>query len=143
MSISYSKILAEAGPTPEHPQKTFAFRAYKDGVCQEFSNRPDADRFSKLVEKYQTNVEYYNSAMTEYNVFHKQVLNKWSNQVREYFDELSDAQYAVLYAKAYDDGHSAGYDEVFSYMEEYATFYSDMLQARDSEFEVRPGSVRQ
>jgi hypothetical protein len=134
----HSKILEDLGPQPEYPQKTFGFRAYKDGVCREFPDRKSAEQFSKLVEKFQTNVEYYDSWMAEYSNYHNQVSDRWHSEARAEFDELSDAQYNVLYNKAYEDGHSSGYDEIFSYMEDYATFYSDMVQASSpSQFEVR------
>lgn len=118
----YSQILADLGPAPGYPQKTYGFRAYKDGVCQEFSDRKSAELFSNLVEKFQTNVEYYNSMMTEYSNYHNQVSERWHREIRAEFCELSDAQYNVLYNKAYDDGNSAGYDEIAMYMEEYAHF---------------------
>lgn len=137
VNLSYRKILEDAGTPPEMPTKEFKYLAYKDGKCQEFESRADADRFSKLVEKVQKNTDKYKTLMDEYESFYSKVFNDWYSEVREYFDELNQAQFNRLYSQAYDDSHSGGYDEVFGTMEELASFYSDMCQASDQSFAVR------
>lgn len=51
MTLSYRKILENAGTPPEYPKKEYIYNAYKDGMCKEFSTRDEAEKFSKLIEK--------------------------------------------------------------------------------------------
>jgi hypothetical protein len=43
-------------------------------------------------------------------------------ELRKEFSELSDSLYSLCYAEAYDRGHSAGYEEVASYMNDIVDF---------------------
>ena len=44
----------------------------------------------------------------------------------------SDKEFSILWAKAYENGHSCGYREVVNYFEEYADMYTELLEARNN-----------
>lgn len=142
MTLSYRKILENAGTPPEYPKKEYIYNAYKDGMCKEFSTRDEAEKFSKLIEKKVSNIDLYDAKKAAYEEFYSLVYSEWHAGVREYFSELPDEQFNILYSEAYEDGHSAGYDEVFMYMEEYLSFIEKFNAAKPvTQYNVGPGGI--
>ena len=54
----------------------------------------------------------------------------WKAAARaEYAPDLNDAQWALVYAYAYDQGHAAGYSEIENYIIDAATLVTNVLAA--------------
>lgn len=53
----------------------------------------------------------------------------WYNNLRSEYSYLSNEVFKICYNKAYDDGHSYGYDEVANYMIDYVYFAEQIIDA--------------
>ncbi len=103
-------------PELELPIKTYKYRAYKNGECQIFETKADAEKYSKLTEKFQIDEEVYNDLLKQYHEQGKAICAIWDNQVREYFNHYSDEEFQIIYDFGYEQGHSDGYNSVLDYM---------------------------
>ena len=80
---------------------------------------------SQEAREYADALEHYNIAYAEFRdklAKHTSEIHRREDQFRKELQKeynLSDAQFAVLWTFAYDDGHSAGYEEVVLYFERY------------------------
>jgi hypothetical protein len=116
---NYTQIKADyfkEVPELELPIKSYQYRAYKNGECQIFETKADAEKYSKLTEKFQIDEEVYNDLLKQYHEQGKAICAIWDNQVREYFNHYSDDEFQIIYDFGYEQGHSDGYNSVFDYM---------------------------
>ena len=96
----------------QRPQTVYKYYAYKDGKAYEFATRQEAHAFSNLVEHGVANkdeIRAFQDKQTEAEIAAAEL---WLKELRADYPELTDKQFGVIYGKAYEDGHSAGYDEV-------------------------------
>jgi hypothetical protein len=126
---SIKAIQEELAPQPEVIPKISKWRAYKDGNFQIFNSSEEAHGFSKLVERYVDNQDEYDFSKKNFDGWWSRVYAKWDAELRHEFDYLSDKIYAICYNEAYDRGHSAGYDEVASYMINASNFVEEIVHA--------------
>lgn len=113
---SYSDIKEEYFKTHSEikcPVKHHQYRAYKNGSFKVFESRLDAEQYSKLIERFALNVEEYEKHLAEYQKQSEDICELWSKEVREYFKEISDEEYSIIYNHAYNENHAYGYDAVF------------------------------
>ena len=96
----------------ERPQTVYKYYAYKDGKAHEFATRREAHAFSNLVELAVANKDEIQAFQDKQTEAETTAAELWLKELRADYPELTDKQFGVIYAKAYEDGHSAGYDEV-------------------------------
>lgn len=94
----------------------------KKGEVQEFCNESDAKSFSNLVERVTVNQQEIDNWKQTRRELESKAFDIWHTHLRREYDYLSDAVFDLCYNKAYDDGHSAGYDEVSVEMSDIAYF---------------------
>ena len=101
-----------------YPAKEYNWRAYKNGNCQIFDNKEDAEEYSRLIEKFQVNEFEYATRLEKYYAQETIIFNMWHAQVREYFTDFTDEEFNIIYEYSYYQAHTSGYDYVFSAMQE-------------------------
>lgn len=124
-----TKALDKIGKCPAHIVEYYVYNAgtlvatYTDyetatnkakelkGVMQDFiSNRTELDA-------YKVN----RSAIIA------EIQGQFLSELRAEYSDLDDVTFNLVYAYAYEDGHSAGYDEVAIYVGKYAEFANKVL----------------
>jgi len=131
----YSLYIQEAG-VPDYsskPKSKYVWHAYKNGslVYTSEVSREDAEKQgkTKLVEQVLQNGEEINA----WNQLYKEASNKafdlWYADLREEYSSLVDEVFNLCYDQAWDRGHSAGYDEVESYMRDVVRFAEKIIRA--------------
>ena len=96
----------------EWPKPIFKYFAYKSGKAYEFETMKEALEFSKNVEKAMANQDEIDVFRNKQREGELTAAAFWLKELRADYPELTDKQFGVIYGKAYEDGHSAGYDEV-------------------------------
>lgn len=115
----------------ERPTPKYAYYAYKAGSVEKFESRFDAEKFSTNVERVICNkdeLEHFSQCRSDNE---KAATEYWKNALREEYSHLSDRVFYICYQKAYEDGHSAGLDEVTHEMYECVEFAEKILSERD------------
>lgn len=104
----------------EAPVLEYEYIGYVKGVVVKCSTIAEYDKF-KLKEKVPTE-----KSKLAYDTFHKEqkeleyaASEHFIQRLRDYFNELSPAQFNLCWSKAWDAGHSEGYDSAANYLEEY------------------------
>lgn len=116
----------------EWPKPIFKYFAYKSGKAHEFETMKEALAFSKNVESAMANQD-------EIDVFRNRqafraalAVDLWMKELRADYPELTDKQFGVIYGKAYEDGHSAGYDEVGLHFQDLYYFCMNFAKAGEN-----------
>jgi len=97
------------------PEKVVYF-AYANGKATECESREEAAKLSKNVEKYVTNkdeIKAYCETRLELELAAGDI---WRQALNEEYAYLKPEVLSVCYNKAWEDGHSYGYDEVANEM---------------------------
>lgn len=113
----------------ERPQTIYKYYAYIDGKAHEFATRQEAQTFSNLVEYTVANkdeIRAFQDKQTEAEIAAAEL---WLKELRADYPELTDKQFGVIYGKAYEDGHSAGYDEVGLHFQDLYYFCMNFVKA--------------
>ena len=113
----------------KRPQTVYKYYAYKDGKAHEFTTRQEAQAFSNLVEYTVANkdeIRAFQDKQTEAEIAAAEL---WLKELRADYPELTDKQFGMIYGKAYEDGHSAGYDEVGLHFVDLYYFCMKFIQA--------------
>lgn len=131
----YIDYMQEAGVPAYNskPESKYVWHAYKNGrlVYTSEVSRADAELNgnTKTVEKVLQNEE----EISAWKQLHKEASNKafglWYADLREEHSGLNDAVFNLCYEQAWDRGHSAGHDEVASYMQDAVSFAEKIIQA--------------
>ena len=98
--------------TAKWPKPIFKYFAYKSGKAYEFETMKEALEFSKNVEKAMANQDEIDVFRNKQREGELAAAAFWLKELCADYPELTDKQFGVIYGKAYEDGHSAGYDEV-------------------------------
>lgn len=115
----YRNLMDEAGV--KYPSKSdyTTYFAYKSGESKKFSNNIE----SNLDE------QAYKAARVEYNRVSSEVESKviqaMKKEIGGYGDNEQDNKlFDLAYGKAYEDGHSSGFNEIYNYLLDY----DDLIQ---------------
>jgi hypothetical protein len=102
----------------ERPSAIIKFWGYAKGkVIDSFDTRKLAeDAGATSVESYCVNEPEIKAWDGRYKELISALDEKWRDALREEYSDLPDEVYNLVYNKAYEDGHSYGYDEVANYM---------------------------
>jgi flagellar biosynthesis/type III secretory pathway protein FliH len=125
----YSEYLTAAGYDDiVDVKKEFAF-AYKNGEAKKFDCWNDAIQFSKQTEKVCINQEEFDANCKAFQEVEGRAQTAWMKDLREEYSSLSDKVFNICYSQAYEDGHSAGYDEIRNYMYSTTEFAEAIISA--------------
>lgn len=127
----YNKIKQEYYETHEQiecPVSVIKYRAYKNGKCTVFDTREEASRHSNLIEWFSDESAEYKQQLKLYQEQDLDIRSIWHDKVREYFSNLSDGEYKIIYNFAYARDHSDGYDAVFHSMQDLYDMVIDILK---------------
>ena len=118
------------------------FKKYENKIA--FPTRPTAPKSSNFpftiegVNSFSKAVETYNASLKDYekqrDAYNKHSIELDVQFVKDAWDEidsnndLNDKIHCSIYTKAYEDGHSGGYREVFYYMRKYAEFAEEIIK---------------
>jgi hypothetical protein len=116
------------------PQLEYEYVGYINGVVVKCSTIQEYDKF-KLREKVPTekskkSVEEFEATQNE---LQSAAAEHFETKLREYFSELSPAQFNVCWDKAWGDNHSEGYDSVACKLEDYVEFCQEFVLAEGKE----------
>ena len=115
--------------TAEWPESIFKYFAYKSGVVKQFDTRQEAVAFSNIVERVTVNQSELDSFGRKQAEIEASAVNLWMKELRDDYPELTDKQFGIIYDKAYEDGHSAGYDEVGLHFQDLYYFCMKFVKA--------------
>lgn len=115
--------------TAKWPEPIFKYFAYKSSVAKQFDTRKEAEVFSNNIEKVIVNRSERDSFRRKQADGEAAAAELWMKELRTDYPELTDKQFDVIYGKAYEDGHSAGYDEVGLHFQDLYYFCMKFIQA--------------
>lgn len=115
--------------TADRPQTVYKYYAYKDGKAREFDTRQEAQAFSNLVEYTVANKDEIHAFQDKQTEGEIAAAELWLKELRDDYPELTDKQFGIIYDKAYEDGHSTGYDEVGLHLQDLYYFCMNFVKA--------------
>ena len=124
--ISYADACDQVGynPNATRPVTQYLYYAYKAGQAVAFKDRDQALEFSKNVERVAANNDETTFRATQREL-EKKAAKLWYDELRAEYAHFSKRQFELVYAKAYEDGHSAGYDDIASTFDDLAYLCSE------------------
>lgn len=81
----------------------------------------EARAFADALEEYEREMRAYNENLTWYRSEKNCLQIKFQNKLKEDYG-LSNEEFDVIWAEAWDNGHSAGLHEVYSYFDRLYDF---------------------
>ena len=116
----YKAEVSAVNPVQPVPEVAYTWVAYKAGTCTPCPTRAEAEKVSKNVERVAAPESLAARAayLREERAQEAQALANWKADLRAEYDELPDEVYNICYQAAYEEGHSAGYDEVANNMDD-------------------------
>lgn len=134
--IKYQEILNQVTketPLVQVPDQQYSYFAYKDGKFYTCENVSDALKISKnyvcienIESKKLRDAAIKHNRDVEAKVF--DIL--YYNDLREEYSDLTDAQFNLIYSKAYENGHSSGHDEAANEFINVLEFALAILKAK-------------
>lgn len=122
---SWKECCEEVGYDPTKynpPSLKFTYFAYKNGACFEVNTLEEAKGISKFTEKVELNREEVDAYFKNQGELEVKAVNLWYKELMQEYNYLPKPILEKCYNLAYDFGHSAGYDEVASYMYDFVNF---------------------
>ena len=113
----------------ERPKSIYKYFAYKSGKAHEFETMKEALAFSKNVEKAMANQDEIDVFRNRQREGEAAAVELWLKELRADYPELTDKQFGIIYDKAYEDGHPAGYDEVGLHFQDLYYFCMNFAKA--------------
>lgn len=125
--ISYANACAAVGydPRAERPAPEYQYYAYKAGKAVAFPDFDLAMKYSRNVERVAINQNEIDGFRDNQRKLEQQAAKYWYDELRAEYAHFSKRQFELVYAKAYEDGHSAGYDDVASTFDDLAYLCSE------------------
>lgn len=128
----YDDVKAEFGAGPDFPTKadfTRYFGYAKGEHVGTFETEKGAHAAGASVTEKAFNEEGYKAALAAYRAHEAALVEEWKSRVRAYNPDMNDDVFALIYSRAYDEGHSSGYAEVELLLDEYVDFAADIIKA--------------
>lgn len=119
----------------DFPEKKYKYFAYKNGQAKEFPSKTDAISYSKNYESVVSNEDEIKDFQIEYckkNSIASMILNL---SLRKEHEHLPENVFNKVYELAYEEGHSAGHDEVTQCMIDYVDLAEVVM--KDSSGKIR------
>jgi hypothetical protein len=81
------------------------------------------------MEAYDVEMEAYEASLSAYKAERTRLENIWKEKLRAENSNLNEETFNICYSKAYEDGHSDGYCQIRSYMEDIADLALQIIKA--------------
>jgi hypothetical protein len=124
----YRDLMDEAGVKYPNKSDYTTYFAYKGGESKKFDNYEEAKKFSNNIESnvdknaYEAARKAYNQASSEAEA---KVIQAMKKEIGGYGDNEQDNKlFDLVYGKAYEDGHSSGFNEIYNCLLDY----DDLIQ---------------
>jgi len=140
--ISWKEACARVGHeiALESPKEKTVYYCYQDGVAlgpfdsrkQAASAIPDSGK-PALIDAVVTNREEIKAFWDDVRASESKAAALFHSELRAEYAELSDELYNLCYSKAYEKGHSAGYDEVAGSLQDLVDFAKSAISASKHE----------
>lgn len=121
LSVGYDRMV-------EYPTQIIAYWAYKDGEAKSFDTLAEARKFSINIQHYVKNKDELDRFKKKQQDLESKAVNYWQKALRDEYSHISDNVFNLCYSKAYEDGHSSGYNEVANYMIDYVEFAENIFE---------------
>jgi dsDNA-binding SOS-regulon protein len=133
MTVIFEKVKEAFLPAPISVAQVVKFRAYKDGKCEIFKSRKEAEKFSNMIESFAENLEEYTKAAEEYSKWYNSVHDAWYKAIRDEFREQYQntallSCFQEIYNQAEERADGSGHDEVYYYFKHYTFFAAEILK---------------
>lgn len=109
------------------PDVAERWAAYKNGEVKFFGTAKEAQAHSTMVEELDL-VAARRKFRDSQRDLERVAVEYFKRELRDEYPEFTEDQYALIYAKAYEDGHSNGYDDVACVMSDLADFANALLR---------------
>lgn len=110
------------------PEPIKAFYAYKAGKVIKCSNIVSAKAVSSIVETIVTNKDEIDAYWKARSDKEAEAVDLWYSDLKsEYGSNLTEAQFSIIYQRAYDYSHSDGYDSVADEFDSLYEFTCDFV----------------
>jgi hypothetical protein len=124
----YRDLMDEAGVKYPNKSNYTTYFAYKSGESKRFDTYEEAKKFSNNIESnvdknaYEAARKAYNQASSEAEA---KVIQAMKKEIGGYGDNEQDNKlFDLVYGKAYEDGHSSGFNEIYNCLLDY----DDLIQ---------------
>ena len=124
----YRNLMDEAGVKYPNKSGYTTYFAYKGGESKRFDTYEEAKKFSNNIESnvdknaYEVARKAYNQASSEAEA---KVIQAMKKEIGGYGDNEQDNKlFDLAYGKAYEDGHSSGFNEIYNCLLDY----DDLIQ---------------
>lgn len=119
----YHDLMDEAGVKYPNKSDYTTYFAYKGGEFKKFNTKEEAMAFSNNIEA-NLDKAAYEAARSKYNQEDNKAIEKvvqaMKKEIGGYGDNEKDNQLLdLIFSKAYEDGHSSGYNEIYNYLLDY------------------------
>ena len=121
----YIDLMAESGIQYPYESEYTIYFAYKNGKAKKFNTKEEAKQYSDNIEEkvdkqaYEAARKAYNQASSEAEAKVIQAMKKEIGLISCGDDEKDNQLFDLVYGKAYEDGHSSGYNEIYNYLLDY------------------------
>ena len=124
----YTEFEKEAGPCPEEIYKLYEWLAYKDGQCQIFDTRNEAESFSKLTESRCKNESEVSDRTWKRKHHIQGIHDAWYNELRSSFSSIPDAVFTLFYQQAcrMDDEYGPDSDTIAENITDLVEFFNNV-----------------
>ena len=132
MSI-YAKIetkYADTKPTYPNRNDFTKFHAYGAGkVIGTFNTEKEAKEAGASTTEKVFDEDGFRAANETYRAWSAKVSEEYGRELRKEYSTFNDKTFDILYRMAYEDGHSAGYDEVENIMASLSCDFDEIIAA--------------
>lgn len=111
------------------PERIYSYFAYKDGEAIPCNTPGEAMSLAKHWDSVIKNKEEISNYWKRQAELENKATEVFYNALQEEYSYIPDAIYSLCYSKAYEDGHSCGYDEVAGYLQDYVEFAESIIKA--------------
>jgi hypothetical protein len=133
---TYEEVKAELGDGPPYVRRSDFNRVFgysKGAYLGEFRTVEEAFAEGATATEAVCDEDAYKLAHESYATHLKKVYDEWRRRVRSQYVDVNDAVFEIIFAKAWEDGHSAGYGEVELYVDDYVDFATGIIAASEEE----------
>lgn len=121
MSLDYSKYNMKTRYPDGYPKKP------RKPILSPLGNSQDARRYADELEVYEQALEVYKVEQARYREIEAGLLQEFRADALKAIGWTDRPDASLLFEKAWQDGHSSGYEEVFSHLEDLAYFVDQIL----------------
>lgn len=125
------QVVAEDGGAHSYPSRSKHVTHYltHKGQLVDSSTDPETLKGRPGVVEKVTDEDAFKAAELAYRNQQRRINDLWKAELRAEYMDLNDETFEVVYAAAYERGHSTGMDEVAELMEDVHEFAMKLIRA--------------